>query len=64
MLIAAGFTSPQIGMWIERDDVPVKHCADIERVTKRLVTRQDLRPDDFKRYWPELKAPKAAQEVA
>lgn len=64
MLIAGGFNSSQIGMWITRGDVPVAHCADIERITKGLVKRQDLRPDDFKRYWPELKAPKRQAEAA
>lgn len=26
----------------------------IEVATARLVTRQELRPNDWKRYWPEL----------
>lgn len=54
MLAAAGFSSQQVGNWICRESVPVEHCAEIERVTKGLVTRQALRPNDFKRIWPEL----------
>ncbi len=34
--------------------VPVEHCAAIERATGGRVTRRDLRPDDWERIWPEL----------
>ena len=30
-------------------------CVAIEKVTAKKVTRQMLRPDDFKLHWPELK---------
>jgi DNA-binding transcriptional regulator YdaS (Cro superfamily) len=33
-----------------------ERCVDIERETDREVTRQDLRPDDWARIWPELHA--------
>jgi DNA-binding transcriptional regulator YdaS (Cro superfamily) len=33
-----------------------ERCVDIERETDREVTRQDLRPDDWTRIWPELHA--------
>jgi len=33
----------------------------IERATKKAVTRQDLRPDDYWLIWPELKAPKTVK---
>lgn len=29
-------------------------CVTIERVTEGLVTRKELRPDDWKTIWPEL----------
>lgn len=32
--------------------VPVEHCLAIERATAGAVTRRDLRPDDWHRYWP------------
>lgn len=37
-----------------RRPVPVEHCADIERVTNGDVSRRDLRPEDWRRIWPEL----------
>lgn len=30
------------------------YCHAIERVTSGLVTRRDLRPDDWQKIWPEL----------
>jgi len=32
-----------------------ERCVDIERATNGLVSRQDLRPKDWHRIWPELK---------
>lgn len=34
--------------------VPLRHCVRIEQLTGGLVTRRDLRPDDWRVYWPEL----------
>lgn len=34
--------------------VPIEHCAEIERATDGQVTRQELRPDDWHKIWPEL----------
>jgi len=34
--------------------VPVTRCADIIRVTDGAVTRQELRPNDWQKIWPEL----------
>lgn len=49
-------------MWKSRGSVPAQHCLAIERATDGVVTRQELRPDDFWRIWPDLAhlAPKAA----
>jgi DNA-binding transcriptional regulator YdaS (Cro superfamily) len=33
----------------------VIHCMAIEDATNRVVTRRDLRPDDWQFYWPDLK---------
>lgn len=46
-----------------------EYCVKIERVTGRMVTRQDLRPTDWQEIWPELaesqtKAGELAAEVA
>ena len=35
---------------------PVEHCASIEVALNGAVTRQQLRPDDWHRIWPELAA--------
>ena len=34
--------------------VAIPHCAPIERATAGLVSRKDLRPDDWAKIWPEL----------
>ncbi len=42
--------------------VPVTRCVDVERATGGAVTRRELRPHDWSRYWPELdrRAPRGA----
>jgi len=46
--------------------VPVQHCLAIERAAEGVVTRRDLRPDDWQLIWPELAKPvrKAAKVEA
>jgi DNA-binding transcriptional regulator YdaS (Cro superfamily) len=39
------------------------NCSAIERATGRLVTRWDLRPDDWYRIWPELVGAPGAPDV-
>lgn len=34
--------------------VPIERCVPIERATNGVVTRKDLRPDDWHEIWPEL----------
>lgn len=34
--------------------VAVLHCAAIEKLTNGMVTRQDLRPNDWQQIWPDL----------
>jgi DNA-binding transcriptional regulator YdaS (Cro superfamily) len=34
--------------------VPVERCAAVERATSGIVTRRDLRPNDWWLIWPEL----------
>lgn len=48
-----GVSVAAIGNWKVRG-VPVEHCFAIEQATKGAVTRKDLRPDDWQKYWPEL----------
>lgn len=49
-------TPAAIGNWKSRGVVPIEHCPEIERLTVRAVTRQELRPSDWHRLWPELVA--------
>lgn len=34
-------------------------CVSVERESGMQVTRKELRPDDFERYWPDLIAEKS-----
>ncbi|MCW7764224.1 YdaS family helix-turn-helix protein [Photorhabdus sp. P32] len=36
--------------------VPPARCFDIENATNGKVTRQDLRPHDWQKIWPEINA--------
>ena len=50
-----GIKPPQVADWISRDKpVPVVHMAAIEAYTGGIVTRRDMRPEDWPRIWPEL----------
>ena len=61
-----GKKQPHIYKWLNSPNgVPPEHCFPIETATGGKVTRRDLRPDDWKRIWPELsgqdEAPKATK---
>ncbi|WP_081922480.1 transcriptional regulator [Janthinobacterium sp. RA13] len=44
-----------ISQWAsESRPVPPERCVEIEQVTGGIVRRQDLRPNDWHRIWPEL----------
>ena len=51
-----GITSPTLLEWRDNDNVkiPIKRCVQIELLTGGLVTRKDLRPDDWHEIWLEL----------
>ena len=34
--------------------IPIEYCASIELATDGEVTRQEMRPDDWHKIWPEL----------
>jgi len=38
----------------QRRPVPIKRCVEIEKLTNGVVSRKDLRPDDWHEIWPEL----------
>lgn len=53
--------------WASRKKpVPVARCVQIERATAGMVTRKELRPDDWQSIWPELASDsdETAAEVA
>lgn len=56
-----GVTQGMVYQWINKDRpvTPIK-CVEIENKTNGQVSRKDLRPDDWKRIWPELVHKKAA----
>lgn len=50
-----GAHAPDVSMWARKErPVPVARCIEIERATDGQVTRQELRPDDWHKIWPEL----------
>jgi len=52
---ALGVTKGAVHQWMLPDrKVPIEHCTPIEQATGGVVTRQMLRPDDWKSIWPEL----------
>jgi len=50
---ALGVSQQAISNWKARE-VPIEHCASIEKATDGAVTRKDLRPNDWHLIWPEL----------
>lgn len=52
-----GVRQQNVWNWLNRgSEVPPEHCHPIELATLGEVTRQDLRPNDWQRIWPELVA--------
>ena len=52
---AIGVRQSAISNWRARGTViDPFYCVAIERATNGAVTRQDLRPDDWREIWPEL----------
>lgn len=50
-----GVPAISISYWAnEKRFAPIKWCSMIEKLTDGLVTRKDLRPDDWRKIWPEL----------
>jgi DNA-binding transcriptional regulator YdaS (Cro superfamily) len=50
-----GVKQQHVWNWLNRgNSVPPEHCAAIEQATSGAVTRRELRPDDWRRIWPEL----------
>lgn len=59
---AVGVVQGAVSNWrIRGSVVPPEHCATIEAATNGMVTRRDLRPDDWQKIWPELAAAQSLQ---
>jgi len=57
-----GVAPPTVHEWkTHKRPVPASRCPAIVRVTNGAVTLQDLRPDDWDMFWPELATPPANQ---
>lgn len=52
---ALGVTPPTVHEWVTaKRQVPAGRCQAIVRLTSGAVKLQELRPDDWAAYWPEL----------
>lgn len=52
---AVGVTTGAVHQWANgMIAIAIERCVPIERATSGLVTRRDLRPDDWADIWPEL----------
>lgn len=57
-----GVVQTAVAAWLKRGTVPSEYCALIEQATSGVVTRQQLRPTDWHRIWPELAGSMNGQE--
>lgn len=54
-------TNGMVSQWLSgHRPISPEKCLAIENYTKRLVKRQELRPDDYWKIWPDLPEPKKA----
>ncbi|CAB3906373.1 MULTISPECIES: Cro/CI family transcriptional regulator [Achromobacter] len=53
-----GIQRGSIYEWIERAEVPSDRAVIIERESCGVAKRQDLRPNDYWDWWPDLPRPK------
>lgn len=52
---AVGVVQGAVSNWKARGGlVPAEHCAAVEQAAGGIVTRRDLRPNDWQKIWPEL----------
>lgn len=58
-----GVSAQRLSNWIERG-VPIDKCPAIERITAGVVSRRDLRPNDWQDIWPELATQVATREAS
>lgn len=63
---ALGVTPPVVSDWVTgKKGIPLERCVQIERATEGVVSRKELRPDDWQNFWPELaQAPATIAQAA
>ena len=50
-----GISRMVVHQWVKGySPLPIKRCVAIEQATEGIITRRDLRPDDWHLIWPEL----------
>ena len=50
-----GVSKSAVSQWMMPNrEVPIKHCASLEALSRGKVSRQQLRPNDWAQIWPEL----------
>ena len=57
LVVSGGLPKPSaVTNWaIKKNPVPIIRCVEIEELTGGMVTRKQLRPDDWHLIWPELR---------
>lgn len=58
-----GAHQPDVSKWCAGHPVPVRYCKKIEFFTHGEITVRDLRPDDWRFYWPEQEPATTGKEV-
>lgn len=52
---AIGVRPPTVSEWATgKRPVPIKRCVQIEKLTGGVVTRKDLRPNDYHEIWTDI----------
>lgn len=62
---ALGISQPVVSDWVTgKKSIPAEHCKAIEQLSGGLVTCQEMRPNDWQKYWPELASTPAIRAQA
>ena len=57
LAVRLGVTHVMISQWRhQKRDIPPARCVALEQISNGTMTRRDLRPADYWRFWPDLAA--------
>lgn len=60
-----GVAPPTVHEWKTlKRQVPPARCVSITRITNGVITLQELRPNDWQDFWPELATPATLSQPA